>query len=77
MYKLTKIKTLLSYILTPFYDWISSKAHRFSCVGKQNVKIDCSRQIGVEPMTFRLGNGRSIHWATGAWMLYCMSKIII
>lgn len=26
------------------------------------------RQVGVEPTTFRLGNGRSIHWATGALM---------
>lgn len=29
-------------------------------------KIKYSRQVGVEPTTFCLGNRRSIHWATGA-----------
>lgn len=38
---------------------------QLSCKKKYKKK---SRQVGVEPTTFRLGNGRSIHWATGALM---------
>ena len=55
-----------------FFGYVNKKNKIKKMKNIDNVR---SRQIGVEPMTFCLGNRRSIHWATGALLVWEASSI--